>query len=94
MKKAYIVITFLLGVVIALSMVRAVLYNVLSTSGIVVSKAEQEISLYKTQNAILSEELLAASSLTSIVEKAKQSGFIGEKDLMIIKTSGPLAVRP
>ena len=94
MKKSYIIVTFLLGLTIVLSVGRAILSNTLSTSGIFVSKAEQEINSYKTQNAILSEKLLTASSLTNIIEKAKASGFTDEKALMVIKTSGPLAVRP
>ncbi len=94
MKKAYIVIIILIGLVISLSVGKAILYNMLSTSGIFVSKAQEEINSYKTQNAILSEELLTASSLTAIAEKAKQSGFINGNNLMIVKTSGSLAVRP
>ncbi len=93
MKKSYIII-ILLGLVTALSMGKAVLQNTLSTSGIFISKAEQEINFYKTQNAILSEELLAASSLTNIIEKAQQSGFTSENTLMVLKTSRPLAAKP
>lgn len=94
MKKCYIIIIFLLGLVICLSIGKAILHNALSTSGIYVSKAEREINFYKTQNAILSEEFLTASSLTNIIEKAKASGFTNENTLMVIKTSRPLAVRP
>ena len=94
MKKSYIVMIFLLGLVMILSIGKAILHNALSTSGILVSKAEQEINFYKTQNAILSEELLTASSLTNIAEKAEQSGFTNENTLIVLKTSRPLAVRP
>jgi len=94
MKRSYLIIIFLLGLVIALSLGKAVLQNTLSTSGIFVGNAEQEINSYKAQNAILSEELLTVSSLTNIVEKAKLSGFTNEKTLMILKTSRPLAVKP
>lgn len=94
MKKCYIIIIFLLGLVISLSIGKAILHNALSTSGIYVGKAEQEINFYKTQNSILSEELLTESSLTNIIEKAKASGFTNENTLMVIKTSRPLAVRP
>lgn len=94
MKRCHLIIIFLLGLVIALSMGKAFLHNMLSTSGIFVSKAEQEINFYKTQNSILAEELLTASSLTNIIEKAKQAGFTNENTLMILKTSRPLAVRP
>jgi cell division protein FtsL len=94
MKKAYFLLTILIGLAITLAIGRAILQNTLSTSGIFVSEAEKEISLYKTQNAILSEKLLAASSLTNILEKARKIGFTDEKSLMVIKTSGSLAVRP
>ncbi|MDP2586093.1 MAG: hypothetical protein Q8P29_04410 [Candidatus Levybacteria bacterium] len=94
MKKAYILIIILLGLVFSLAIGKAILQNTLSTSGIFISKVEKEINFYKTQNAILSEELLIASSLTTIIEKAHQSGFASGNTLMIIKTSRPLAVRP
>lgn len=94
MKKCYILVIFLLGAAIVLSIGKAVLYNALSTSGIFVSKVEQEINYYKTQNALLSEEFLTASSLTNVNEKALASGFTNENTLMILKTSRSLAVKP
>ena len=94
MKKSYIIIIFLLGIVIALSVGRAILHNTMSTSGIFVSKTEQEIYFYKTQNAILSEELLAESSLTGIAEKAQKLDFTNKNTLMVLGGSKPLAVRP
>lgn len=94
MKKPYMIIIFLLGLVVALSMVKAVLQNTLSTSGIFVSKVEQEVNFYKTQNSVLSGEFLNASSLTNITKKAQELGFAGESTLMVLKTSNSLAVKP
>jgi len=94
MKKPYFIITFLLGLTIALVMGRAILQNTLSVSGVLVNKIDQEISYYKTQNAILSEQLLTASSLASIEKKAKKAGFVSGKTAMVIKTSSSLAVKP
>ena len=94
MKKANILIIFLLGLIISLSIGKAVLQNTLSTSGIYVGRIEQEINSYKTENTILSEELLTASSLTNIMEKAKQLGFTTDNILMTLNASRPLAVRP
>lgn len=94
MKKPYFIIIFLLGLAVFLSMGKAILQNTLSTSGIFVGKTEQEINYYKTQNSILSEELMTASSLATISEKANRSGFTSENNLMILETSRPLAVRP
>lgn len=93
MKKPAVIIVFLLGIIITLSVVKAILYNRLSTSGVFVGKVEEENSYYKTQNAILSEELLSSSSLMNIADKALELGFTKEgSSLMVIKTSRPLAV--
>jgi hypothetical protein len=94
MKKPVIVILFLLGLIIFLSMGKAILQNTLSTSGIFVGDAEREINSYKTQNAILSEELLTASSLTTIVEEANELGFINANNQIVLKTSNPLSLKP
>lgn len=94
MKKPYLIIIFLFGLVISLSVAKAMLHNMLSTSGVLVSKVESEINFYKTQNAILSEAFLKSSSLANIALKAQDSGFTSENNLMVLKTSRPLAIRP
>lgn len=92
MKKPSFIIIFLLGLIITLSMVKAIVYNRLSTSGVFVGKVEEEIGFYKTQNAILSEKLLISSSLTNIFTKATELGFAKYDSLMVLKTL-PLAVK-
>jgi hypothetical protein len=94
MKKPYLIITILIGLISILSMGKAILQNNFSVSGILISEIEQKINYYKTQNAILSEDLLTASSLVNIIEKASGSGFTNENTLMVLKTSSPLAIRP
>jgi hypothetical protein len=94
MKRSLLVIMFLVGLVALLSIGKAILQNALSTSGIFVDEAQQEISYYKTQNAILSEELLAASSLSTIAKKAGEAGFVSENNQFVLKTSRPLSYRP
>lgn len=91
MKKPTLTIIVLIGLILSLSVTKAVLHNMLSTSGIFVSKAEREISYYKTQNAILLESYLTASSLTNVLQKAKDLGFTDEHVLMVLKTSRSLA---
>lgn len=94
MKKPYLLIIFLIGLTISLSVVKAAAYNRLSTSGVFVGKLEDEIDYYKTQNAILSEKLLTFSSLTYVADKAMESGFVKEdSSLMVLKTSRSLAVK-
>lgn len=92
MKKSYKIILLLLSIVAVLSVAKVILHNAFSTSGIFISKIEQEIKDYKTQNAIMSEELLATSSLTNLAQKAKQEGFVDSDSLMVIKSSKPLAI--
>ncbi len=95
MKKPILIIIFLIGIIISLSIVKVIVYNGLSTSGVYVGKVEEEVNFYKTQNAKLLEKLLTLSSLTNIAEKAKKEGFTNEGNLlMVLKTSKPLAVRP
>ena len=95
MRKPSLIIALLIGIIISLSIVKAIVYNRLSTGGVFVSKVEEEVNSYKTQNAKLLEKLLTLSSLTNIKERAKKEGFNNQdKSLMVLKTSKPLAVRP
>lgn len=94
MKKPALIIIFLIGLIVVLSVTKAIIYNKLSTSGVFVVELEEQISFYKTQNAILSEELLASSSLTNIAIRAENLGFTNkDKSLLVLKTSRPLAVK-
>ena len=94
MKKPSLVITVLIGLIVVLSVVKAVVHNRLSTEGVFVAGLEKEISFYKTQNTILSEELLTSSSLTNILAKAEELGFTNRsQSLLVLKTSRPLAVK-
>lgn len=93
MKKPALIIICLIGLVVVLSIAKAVAYNKLSTSGVFVGKVEEEINNYKTQNAILSEKLLSLSSLSSIALEADKLGFAGDSSIIVIKTSRPLAIK-
>lgn len=93
MKKSGFVIIFLIGAIVILSIVKVVLYNRISTSGVFLSKIEKEISYYKTENAILSEKLLISSSLKNVAGKAKELGFIKNDSLRVLKTSNSVALK-
>ena len=94
MKKSSLIITVLIGLIVVLSVVKAVVHNRLSTEGVFVAELEKKISFYKTQNAILSEDLLTSSSLTNIKDIALELGFINkDQSLLVLKTSRPLAVK-
>ena len=94
MKKSYLIMIFLIGLIISLSIVKAVAYNRLSSSGVFVGKLGDSIDYYKTQNTVLSERLLTLSSLAHIANKALELGFVEEdSSLMVLKTSRSLAVK-
>jgi len=93
MKKSSVTILILIGVIIVLSIVQGGISNKLSTKGILVGKIEEEINYYKTQDAILSEELLSYSSLTNLASKASELGFANEGKQFVLNSSAPLAVR-
>lgn len=94
MKKPALIIAFLIALIIVLSVINAVVHNRLSTSGVFVGELEEQISFYKTQNAILSEEFLTSSSLTNIADRALELGFTNKNQpLLVLKTSKPLAVK-
>lgn len=93
MKKSHIIIIFLLGLIVSMSMIKGIVYNRLSTSGVFVGRVEDEIVYYKTQNAKLLEELLISTSLINIASKATEAGFVNDDSLMVLKTSNSLAVK-
>ncbi len=95
MKKPALIITILIGLIITLSMIKIIVYNRLSISGVFVAELEEKISYYKTQNAILSEDLLTSSSLTNILARASELGFVNKSSsLLVLRASKSLAVRP
>lgn len=79
--------------VIILSIVKTVLSERLSTSGVSLAKIEEEINNYKMQNTVLKEKLLTVSSLNNIASKALLLGFIEKKSEFVLSKPLPLAVK-
>ncbi|MDO8621238.1 MAG: hypothetical protein Q7R31_03070 [Candidatus Levybacteria bacterium] len=93
MKRFKLLITFLVLVIVFLSIVQVVVSNRLSTTGPLFSKIEEETNFYKRENLLLSERLLTSSSLNNIALKAEALGFIEGKTKFIVTASLPLALR-
>lgn len=93
MKKSGFIITIFVLLIIVLSVIQAIVSNRLSTKGVFISKIEEEINNYKLENAVLSSELLEASSLTNLASKATGMGFISSKTQFVLGNSQPLAIR-
>lgn len=92
MKRSVFFIT-IITIIVFLSIVQTVLSNILSTSGVLMSKINREIQTYKTENAKIREKLFLQASLTNIASKAAELGFVESKSEFVLKTSMPLAVR-
>ena len=90
MKRTRLVLGFLIGIVILLSVVQVVASNHISTAGIELSKLQTEIRETKRQNLLLQEKLLSLSALTKIASRAGEMGFIEAKSTIYIQTP-PLA---
>lgn len=93
MKKSVGFFIVLLFIVVSLSIVQTIMSNSLSTSGILMSKIQDQLHKYKTENTILSEKLFSDSSLTNLESKASKLGFVENKTQFVLKSSSPLAVR-
>lgn len=74
-----------------LLLVRAVISNTISTSGIALGKTQDELMAYKRENIILREKILTLSSLSNISSKAGQIGFIGSKSSFALSKTHPIA---
>lgn len=92
MKKSAFIILLVFTILI-LTIVKTVLSNMLSTSGVSVSKISREVQAYKTENAQIREKLFLRASLTNIAFKAEGLGFTENKSQLVLTKSLPLAAR-
>lgn len=93
MKKPIFIITAIVLTIVVLSVVRVVVSNSISTGGIALDKIEEDLSSYKTQNAILKEKLLTITSLDYISSKASMLGFTMDKSSFTLNKPLPLAIK-
>lgn len=94
MKKTYSFVAFLSGIILFLSLVQIVISNRLSTTGVTLGKLHDEIAFYKTENTILAEKLLVATSLNRIASSAAEIGFAEAKTPIVFSEGLPIAKRP
>ncbi len=92
MKKPSVIITVIIVTIIVLSVLQVTVANSISTTGIELEKIQQEITMYQKQNTALHEQLLQASSLTTISEEAKNLGFVETNSQMVLSEPLPLAL--
>lgn len=93
MKNSKLLIALAIIAIILLTIGKIVVSGMVSTSGIELSKIDNEIEKYKTENIILREKLLSNSSLVNISSKAAILGFVGKKSDFFLNKPLPLAVK-
>lgn len=93
MKKKFIV-SIMMSILVMLSLVQVILSNSLSTTGIALSRLENEVVEYKRQNALLHEVILTETSLTKIASKAATFGYLQGKSQIVIRGFVPIAAKP
>jgi hypothetical protein len=93
MKKPALIIGTLTILVIMLSVAKIYVSNQIATSGVVLGKVEEEVSVYRTENILLSEKLYFASALTNIEKEAVKLGFVEQKSDFVLNGQVPVAFK-
>lgn len=92
MKRPVLFISFIFSIVVGLTVIQVGIMNQMTTTGIELVKIEKELTMYRKENTILEEQLLASESLTNISGKAKRLGFVDSKSQVYFSTPLPLAL--
>lgn len=93
MKKSTLILVISLVVTIIFSLIQVILSNSFSTAGSEMAKMENQLLLYKTENVLLKQRLLYASSLTRISSEAAQLGFIQKRAQVFLTDSAAFAIK-
>ncbi len=93
MKKPISFIVFLAISITVLSIIQIVISNRLSTTGVTLGKIQDQIRVYKTDNALISEKLFSYSSLTNIASRAAVLGFTNSTSRLVFTDTLPLVAK-
>lgn len=94
MKRPRLFISFIIIIIVGLTILQIFVSNSLSTKGISLGKIEDQIDTYQKENAVLREKLLLSSSLTTIASEAAEMGFIKDKSQIVLKSDVSIAKKP
>jgi cell division protein FtsL len=93
MKKPLYLISFMITIIITLSIIRVGVINSIATTGAELTKLQSELDVYKKQNLVLEESYLELSSLTNLEKRAETLGFVEAKSPVYLNSPLPLALR-
>ena len=93
-RSAYkTVLTFLVCIVLVLSIARVVLSNILAASGQRLAAANQKIRMLTEENQKLENEASSLDSLARIEKLANEAGFVKTTNIEVLIPSKPIASR-
>ena len=93
MKRPIYIITGIFITILGLGIAQISMANQISTTGAELASLQQEVDNYQRENSTLEEDLLEASSLINISEKAEQLGFVEVKTTVALTETLPLALK-
>ena len=96
MKRGYVLLGVLGGIIVILFIVQISVSNMLSTGGIELSQVQSQIQDYQKENAILKEQIYSVASLTHVAEEAQKLGYVQgvTNSTLVIANPQPLALKP
>lgn len=94
MKKPIIIISSLILVIMVLTVTRAIISNNLSTTGVDLSRIDQEIDIFQRKNVLLQEKTLHASAFTTLARTAEQKGYEAISSQIVLTSPLPIALKP
>lgn len=92
MKRSIFFISFIMLIIVSLSIVQISLSNSLATKGVVLGQVDEQIKYYKRENSLLEEKMLNLTSYSHIASAAADLGFVSDKKITYIKNSMPVAL--
>jgi hypothetical protein len=93
MKSSLFILSSLVFVIVALSVIHVVVANMLSTTGVELDDLQTNLTKYKKENIILREDVLGHASLYYIASVAAEMGFVDAKSPIVIHSPLPIAKR-
>jgi hypothetical protein len=92
MKRYILIVSFVCVIIVGLLLVEITLSNQIATTGDQLLTIENKTDDLKNQNLIIQQQVLQASSLTTINQKATAMGFVQDTTPVYITTPLPLAL--
>ena len=93
MKKPLQIIFSLVFIIVCLLITRTIVSNRIATSGELLGQISEKANVYKTQNALIGEELYSILSLTNLTKEASKLGFVNQVNTLSLSQSLPLAAK-